>query len=201
MADKPDLRSVLFRMRKILIGLLAYSVVVTIGLAVSLFFNFTRSSSPDSSSQSEASASADLSNRPVTPDNQASSPNLDDNPNLVALMQDIRDELVALRADRRSSDILGLSQEHQDLLGTLEEPLDVTTFLEPQGYVSIKTSDWQSVEVYSEPRSTAKVVATATYGDNYPFTDHDGNWYFIKLGDTTGWVNAQFFKEISDPQP
>ncbi len=66
-----------------------------------------------------------------------------------------------------------------------------------QRYVTIKSTQGLTLDVYAEKYSSSKVLGQMKQGITYSSPMQDGNYFMIELGnDIKGWVNGQYLKEI-----
>ena len=107
---------------------------------------------------------------------------------LLSEVEDIKDELEALRDEKMTSrDTLGLTSvdtyNYSDLGNSI-------------GEITITDSKWSVIDVFQDTVSSSKIIGQIEYGETYPFFESQGNWYQIELPDgQVGWVSANFVKE------
>ena len=108
---------------------------------------------------------------------------------LLSEVEDIKDELEALRSDKMtSSATLGLTSDDMDNYADLGNSI---------GNITIADSKWSEVDVFQNTVSSSKIIGQIEYGEAYPFFESKGSWYQIELpGGQNGWVSASFVKEI-----
>ncbi len=66
--------------------------------------------------------------------------------------------------------------------------------------VTIKSKDYEKVNVYKEDSSSSEVLGQAEFGKTYSFLEKKGDWYLILFTNgsstTAGYINALFVKEV-----
>lgn len=107
---------------------------------------------------------------------------------LLSEVEDIKDELEALRSDKMTSSVtLGLTTDDMDNYADLGNSI---------GNVTISDSKWSEVDVFQDTVSSSKIIGQIEYGETYPFYESRGSWYQIELpSGQNGWVSANFVKE------
>lgn len=107
---------------------------------------------------------------------------------LLSEIEDIKDELEALRDDKIVSGVtLGLTSDDTYGYSDLGNPI---------GNITITDSRWNTIDVFQDTIASSKIISQIEYGETYPFFESRGNWYRIELpSGQDGWVSASFVKE------
>lgn len=107
---------------------------------------------------------------------------------LLSEIEDIKDELEALRDDKIVSGVtLGL---------TSDDTYDYSDLGNPIGNITITDNRWNTIDVFQDTIASSKIISQIEYGETYPFFESRGSWYRIELpSGQDGWVSASFVKE------
>jgi hypothetical protein len=63
------------------------------------------------------------------------------------------------------------------------------------GKLTIASPNRPTLNVYTDKLFSSAVVGLMQFGQNYPYTTLEDNWYRVTLPDNSrGWVNAPYVK-------
>jgi hypothetical protein len=110
-------------------------------------------------------------------------------------VQNLKREITMLRNALEVKDkILGLQNVNEAQIMAALSPSPTPT---PR-YVTIKSNQFSTVNVYQEKTAASNLVGKAQFGKTYEFTKKEDEYYFITLSATAkGWVQASVMKETT----
>jgi len=114
----------------------------------------------------------------------------------------LKEELAKYKSQNQVLGEKDIQDKVDEAVATLEEWLSRKEIATPagellRGMVKINDSKWENLEVYAEPRASAKIIGRAKYGEIYFYTQKENNWYKIEFSEGKyGWVQAQFLEEL-----
>jgi hypothetical protein len=114
---------------------------------------------------------------------------------LAEKLAEIKDELTRLNTEGKLA--LGTSSEDSDLAKLLAD-LEENEQKSSVGYVTMRDQKISEIDVLYEPQFSSYRVGTIKFGETYPYSEVDRNWYKIKLPDETfGWVHDRDVRVIN----
>jgi len=114
----------------------------------------------------------------------------------------LKEELAKYKSQNQVLGEKDIQNKVNEAVAVLEEWLAGKEIATPagellRGMVKINDSKWENLEVYAEPRASAKIIGKAKYGEIYFYTQKENNWYKIEFNEGKyGWAQAQFLEEL-----
>ena len=114
----------------------------------------------------------------------------------------LKEELAKYKSQNEVLGEKDIGEKVDEAVATLEEwlagkEIATTAGALLRGMVKINDPKWKSVEVYAEPKASAKIIGKAKYGEIYFYTQKENNCYKIEFSEGNyGWVQAQFLEEL-----
>lgn len=113
-------------------------------------------------------------------------------------IEKLKEEVETLREEAKQNN-KALSQMRQLREETAESPVNEqpAKIASTSGYLTLKSSRWQSIDVLADKIASSKVVGQAVFGEIYELLKKEQDYYFIVLPkNVQGYIHEQFVKEV-----